>query len=195
MQKGDVGVEPAVRVAVGVARRGRTPAGLWRRREAGWRPDALLALGSLWAVAAGRIHHPCARRICLLRRMSCLCLLGVEPVPPVGGESLPALNLCLPVGLRHAQWFCQRRPRLPLLHLGGVDTGSGARGRVLLRRHGGRMEGRGRRMARERRMKGNGGGKRGIGGKKGRLSPTERTHTPFRFGRRLQATPGGLGSA
>ena len=35
----------------------------------------------------------------------------------------------------------------------------------------------------------------GIGGKKGLLSPTERTHAPFRFGRRPQATPGGLGSA
>ena len=44
-------------------------------------------------------------------------------------------------------------------------------------------------------MEGNEGEKNGIGGKKGLLSPTERTYAPFHFGRRPQTTPGGLGLA
>lgn len=144
---------------------------------------------SLRAVAARRIRHPRTRRLCLLcrRRGRVPDLLGVEPIPPVGGDSLPALNLRPPLGVRHARWFCHRRPRLPLLRLGGISSGNGTRGRILLRRHGGMADGWeknvGRRGAEGGKQWENG-GKVGKRREKACLSLREWTHASFGFGRR-----------
>ena len=74
MREGDVGVEAAMCVIVGVARRGHVPP-YWRR-EVGRRRDALLAPSrSLWAVAMRKVHHPHARRLSCSAATASLALL------------------------------------------------------------------------------------------------------------------------